>query len=63
MMTPKERAEKIRSAPRNSERFYRNMTPEQKEKHTRRILEHEQDAGMTSTDEYAYLKKQEAEGK
>ena len=63
MISPKERAEKIRSAPRNSERFIRKMTPEEHEKHLRRALEHDNDAGMSSTDEYVYLKHKETNGK
>lgn len=64
MITPKEKAEKIRSAPRHSERIFRNLTPEQREQHAKKALEHENDPGrMSSVDEYVYLKKCEADGK
>lgn len=62
MITPEERIEKIRSAPRNSERFFRKLTPEQKEERLHRALHHDNDAGLSSSDEHAYLKRNEVEG-
>ena len=62
-MDPKERAEKIRQAPRNSERFFRKMSPKKKEEELRHALDHDNDSGLSSVDEYVYLKKQEADGK
>lgn len=63
MISPKERTEKIRSAPRNSERYFRKLTPEEKEKHLREALDHDKDAGLSSVDEYVYLKQKEADGR
>lgn len=63
MLTPKERAEKIKAAPKHSTRILRKLSPEEHEKHLRHALEHDNDAGMSSADEYAFLKQREASGK
>ena len=63
MITPKEKTQKIKMAPSNSQRFLKKMTPEQHEKHLRHALEHDNDAGMSSVDEYVYLKHKETNGK
>lgn len=60
-MDPRERAEKIRNAPSNSRRFIRKMTPEERDTHVRKALEHENDSGMSAVDEYVYLKKRQTE--
>ena len=44
MITPKEKAEKIKKAPSNSQRFFKKLTPEAKEKEIRRALDHDNDA-------------------
>ncbi len=62
MLTPKERSEKIRSAPKNSRRFLK-VSREEYEKHVKRALEHEKDGGLSSVDEYVFLKHKEADGK
>lgn len=62
-MKPQERAEKIRNAPSNSRRFFKKLTPAQRDTEIRRALEHDNDAGMSAVDEYVYQKKQATEGK
>lgn len=63
MITPKERTEKMRSAHKNSERYFRKLAPEEKEKHLREALDHDKDAGLSSVDEYVYLKRKETDGR
>lgn len=62
MIDPKERAEKIRNAPRNTSRRFRILTPEQREQRRRQALDHDNDAGMSSTDEYVYQRHREIDG-
>ncbi len=63
MITPKERSEKIRKAPSNSTRFFRAVTSDQRKEHAHQAMEHANDAGMSSTDEYVFLKTREVAGK
>lgn len=63
MIHPKDRAEKIRQAPSNSGRWIKKMPQEKKEEHLAHALHHDNDAGMSSTDEFVYLRKQETEGR
>ncbi len=63
MIHPKEKAEKIRKAPSNSGRFYKKMTREERDQHAHKAMEHEKAGRLSSSDEYAYLKHQEADGK
>ena len=37
------------------------MTPEERDTHVRKALEHENDSGMSAVDEYVYLKKRQTE--
>lgn len=62
MLTSKEKTEKIRNATKQTGRFLK-LPKEEYEKHLKRALEHEKDAGMTSVDEYVYQKHQETSGK
>lgn len=61
MITPEERAEKIRNAPSNSSRIFRKMSPQQQQERVHQALHHTNDAGMSSADEYAYLRRKETE--
>ncbi|MCC8109176.1 MAG: hypothetical protein LIQ30_09070 [Planctomycetes bacterium] len=63
MIDPKERAEKIRQAPRNSERYFRKLSEKKKEEELQHALHHDNDSGLSSVDEFVYLKKRESEGK
>lgn len=63
MIHPKEKAEKMRQAPSNSGRWIKKMSAEKRTEHVTRALQHDNDAGLSSTDEYVYLKQKEVEGK
>lgn len=63
MLTHKEKTEKIKKAPSNSGRFLKPLPPEEHDKRLRRALEHDNDAGLSSVDEYVFLKNKEANGK
>lgn len=62
MITPRERAEKIRNAPKNTSLRFKKMTPEEREKHRRQAVEHDNDAGMSSTDEFVFQRRREVDG-
>lgn len=63
MLSPKERAEKIRQGPRNSNRWIRKLTPEQKQERLQNALKHDKERGLSSSEEYVYLKQKETEGR
>lgn len=63
MLPVEERMEKIRSAPKHSTRILRKRTPEEKEQRRRQAMEHDNDAGLSSVDEYVFLKHREVAGK
>lgn len=62
MITPQEKAEKMRQASKTTGRFIKKH-PEAHDKRMKEALEHEHDAGLSSVDEYVYLKKNQVEGK
>ena len=63
MLDPKERAEKIRNAPNNTTRVFHKLTPEEREQRIKNALEREKHPGLSSSDEYAFLRNTESSGK
>lgn len=59
MITPEEKAEKIRQAPSNSGRWKRTLSQEKREEASTKALYHDKDAGLSSSDSYAYHKQKE----
>ncbi len=43
--------------------FFRKITTEKKDEEIRHALEHDNDSGLSSVDEYVYLKQKETNGK
>lgn len=63
MIRPEERIEKIRKAPSNSGRWLKGLSKEKHDEHIQHALQHDNDAGMSSTDEYVYLRSKEVSGR
>lgn len=63
MITPQERMEKIRKAPSNSGRWLKKMAKPQHDEELQHALHHDNDAGLSSTDEYVYLHTKEVDGR
>lgn len=63
MITPKERADKIKKAPSNSGRWLKSLSKEKHDERLQHALHHDNDAGLSSTDEYVYLHAKEVNGR
>lgn len=63
MIHPTEKAEKMRQAPSNTRIWTRQMNSERRAVHLKKALHHEDGAGLSSTDEFVFLKQKEVDGK